>query len=323
MTRRAARALASCLPLLAQAGCSTQLLRESGAALPAVAGIRAEFFPQREHQCGPAALATLLSSTGAAATPDALAHEVYIPGRQGSVQAEMLAATRRHGRVALVLEPQLAALLQELEHGHAVLVLQNFGLPSLPLWHYAVLVGYDRARDAVLVSGAGDRPRRLAARRFIGTWRRAGYWSFIALPPGGLPASARPARYLDAVAALEALVQPADVYADYQAAVGRWPAEPLAWFALANNRMAAGREPEAAAAYREVLRLQPGNLPARNNLALLLARRGCIDEASALLAPARDAARAAAGQGSFAAQIADSWHEIQALRATGAGCRPP
>jgi tetratricopeptide (TPR) repeat protein len=311
------RSLACCVLLLAQAGCSTQLLREAGADQPAAVITSTTFFPQREHQCGPAALATLLAAAGASVSPDALAHEVYIPGRQGSVQAEMLAATRRHARVALLLEPELTPLLHELEHGHAVLVLQNFGLPSLPLWHYAVVVGYDRERDALLLSGPSGRPERLAARRFLGTWRRAGNWAFMALRPGELPATASAARYLDSVAAVEALGQREDAFTSYQAAVGRWPAEPLAWFALANNRLAAGHDSEAEAAYREVLRVQADHLPARNNLALLLAHRGCIAEAIAVLAPAR----ASAADGPFAAQLADSWREIQALAMAGTPCR--
>jgi tetratricopeptide (TPR) repeat protein len=318
LTRRASRGLACCVLLLAQAGCSTQLLREAGATQPGVEIGNAAFFPQREHQCGPAALATLLTAAGVAISPDALTREVYIPGRKGSVQAEMLATTRAHARIALLLEPELTALLQELEHGRAVLVLQNFGLPSLPLWHYAVLVGYERDRDTLLMSGANGRPQRLAARRFMGTWRRAGYWAFMALRPGELPATASPTRYLDAVAALEALGQREDAFTAYQGAVARWPAETLAWFALANNRLAAGRNSDAEAAYREVLRLQADHLPARNNLALLLAHRGCIAEATAVLAPAR----AAAGDGPFAAQIADSWREIQALGTAGPECRP-
>ncbi len=318
MSGRASRSLACCALLLAQAGCSTQLLRDAGAMQPDVAIAHIAYFPQREHQCGPAALATLLTATGEAVSPDALTREVYIPGRSGSVQAEMLAATRRHARIALELEPELRALLQELEQGRAVLVLQNFGLPSLPLWHYAVVVGYDRGRDALLLSGANGRPQRLAARRFMGTWRRAGKWAFMALRPGELPVAASAVHYLDAVAALETLGQREDAFTSYQAAVGRWPAEPLAWFALANNRLAAGRNAEAEAAYREVLRVQPNHLPARNNLALLLAHRGCIAEANAVLAPAR----AAAENGPFATQFADSWREIQALGAASPVCRP-
>ena len=60
---------------------------------------RVPFFPQTIHECGPAALATVLNYSAATTTPDGLALEVYIPERQGSLQIEMLAATRRNGRL--------------------------------------------------------------------------------------------------------------------------------------------------------------------------------------------------------------------------------
>src|SRR3569623_3188919 len=46
------------------------------------------FFPQERYQCGPAALATVLASSGAAVTADELAPQVYLPARQGSLQPE-------------------------------------------------------------------------------------------------------------------------------------------------------------------------------------------------------------------------------------------
>jgi hypothetical protein len=51
------------------------------------------FFPQREYQCGPAALATVLAASEVSVTADALVPEVFLPGRQGSLQSELLAAT--------------------------------------------------------------------------------------------------------------------------------------------------------------------------------------------------------------------------------------
>jgi len=60
--------------------------------------------------------------------------------------------------------------------------------------------------------------------------------------------------------------------------------------AAIDAQAAAGRNAEAEAAYREVLRVQSVYLLARNNLALLLAHRGCIAAATAVLAPARAAA---------------------------------
>ena len=61
-----------------------------------------------------AALATVLNYSAATTTPEDLAHEVYIPGRKGSLQIEMLAAARNRlagaqvsaplGRVPVALE---------------------------------------------------------------------------------------------------------------------------------------------------------------------------------------------------------------------------
>ena len=317
MIGAAARSLAGGLLLLTLAGCSTNRLLEAAATQPRVEIAGAPYFSQRDHQCGPAALATLLGAAGEPVTPETLAHEVFIPGRKGSVQAEMLAAVRGHGRVALALEPTLPAMLRELEQGRPVLVLQNFGLPALPRWHYAVVVGYDREHDAMLLSGGRGRQQRLAARRFLGTWGRADNWAFIALRPGELPANMHAVPLLDAVAALEALGQRESAAAWYQAAIKRWPSESLAWFALANNQLALSETAAAEAAYRAVLRVQPDHLPARNNLALLLAHRGCIAAATEVLAPAR----AAAGSGPFALVIADSWREIQALGAEAPACQ--
>ena len=48
------------------------------------------FHPQELYQCGPAALATVLNWSGEQVRPSALVDEVYLPGRQGSLQLEML-----------------------------------------------------------------------------------------------------------------------------------------------------------------------------------------------------------------------------------------
>jgi Tfp pilus assembly protein PilF len=93
----------------------------------------------------------------------------------------------------------------------------------------------------------------------------------------------------------------------FEAAVKEWPANELAWFALANNRQALGQDAAAETAYREVLRLAPAQIPARNNLALLLAQRGCKTEALAVLEPAR----AAAAGGPLAAELTDTLHTVE------------
>ena len=72
------------------------------------------FYSQKDHQCGPAALAMTLEWSGIPATPDQLTPEVYTPSRKGSLQSAMIAAARRHSRVAYPISgPE--AMLEELE----------------------------------------------------------------------------------------------------------------------------------------------------------------------------------------------------------------
>ena len=87
-------------------------------ALPAALPQRVElvavpFHPQQDYQCGPAALATVLGHAGVARTPEQLVAEVYLPQRQGSLQLEMLGATRRAGLLPYRLEGTPQALLAE------------------------------------------------------------------------------------------------------------------------------------------------------------------------------------------------------------------
>src|SRR6185312_16162056 len=95
---------------------------------------RVPFYPQTDYQCGPAALAMVMDYDGLAVTPEALVSQVYIPDRKGSLQVEMLAAPRRHGLVSWQLAPRLTDLLREVDAGHPVIVLQDFGIWPFSLW---------------------------------------------------------------------------------------------------------------------------------------------------------------------------------------------
>ena len=73
-----------------------QLLHEQPGDLPVVHEIvQTPFFPQDRYQCGPAALATVLSSHGIDITPDDLVEQVYTPGLTGSMAEELTATARR------------------------------------------------------------------------------------------------------------------------------------------------------------------------------------------------------------------------------------
>jgi tetratricopeptide (TPR) repeat protein len=236
------------------------------------------FHPQADYQCGPAALAAVLQHAGREATPEALVAQVYVPARKGSLQAEMLAATRRHGLVAYELAPRLEALLAEIAAGTPVLVLQNLALDWVPQWHYAVAIGYDlKARRLVLRSGV-TRRLEMSLSTFERTWARSGHWAMLSLPPARPPHTATEQTYLAALAALER-VAPAAARQGYAAALERWPDSINAEIGLGNASYTLRDLEAAAAAYQRVTRRDPGAADAWNNLAQALSELGRHEDA--------------------------------------------
>lgn len=232
------------------------------------------FFPQEAYQCGPAALATVLGWSGTSITPDALTPQVYVPARQGSLQVELLGAARRQGRVPYVIEPRLPALLDELYAGHPVLVLLNLGLSWYPVWHYAVVVGYDPATDRIIMRSGRVKRDTLRLAVFERTWARSNYWALLVLPPDQLPATAGELPYLQAVAELERLQLWKPAETGYETAAKRWPTSLGALLGLGNTRYAHGDLKGAAAAFKNAVAAHPEAAPAYNNLAQVLAEEG-------------------------------------------------
>lgn len=293
-------------------GCATApqtraLLADGRGGLPATAELaQTPFFPQEDHQCGPAALATALAAAGMAAEPEAIVRQVYLPGRQGSLQVEMLASVRRQGAVPYVLAPQLHALLAEVAAGTPVVVLQNLGLDALPVWHYAVVVGYDLGEGHLLLRSGREARQALGLTTFERTWARGGHWAFVALPPGRLPATGEADAYLAEVMRLEALGLSQAARAAYAAAQARWPDSLAAAVGLGNAAYAQDELAAAELAFLLAVRAHPDSVAALNNLAHVLARRGRLAEA---LAAAR---QAVALGGPYADEAQATLREIEA-----------
>lgn len=239
------------------------------------------FFPQDAYQCGPAALATVLTATGAPTTAEALTAQVYLPERRGSLQLELVAAARRHGMVPYVVNPALEALLAEIAAGNPAIVLQNLALPWYPKWHYAVVVGYDLDREEVILRSGLERRHVVPFDVFERTWRRAEHWALVVLSPDRLPSTAEETRYVQSVAMLERIGQHAQAERAYRTALARWPRSLGARMGVGNSRYALGDLQGAERAYREAIDAHPAAGAAFNNLAQTLADQGRLAEAEA------------------------------------------
>lgn len=292
---RLTASLAPVATALVLAACSSPLPAPPVADSVSVPGV--PFFPQSRYQCGPAALATTLWHSGVDVDANTLAPAVYLPDREGSLQPELLAAVRRHGRVPYRIPGTPEALLAELNAGYPVLVLQNQGFAALPRWHYAVVVAYDAQRGRWLLRSGTESRRGESHALFMLGWSRAQRWAMVSAPPGELPATVTVDEALRALADAEGLLRPEVALAAWEATQARWPDNGDIRFATANAARRAGRDARAAALFRQLLEQRPQHLAARNNYADLLLIQGCHHRAAAVLAPALAQSSTAASLG--------------------------
>jgi len=192
------------------------------------------FFPQDVYQCGPAALATVLTSQGVSVLPEDLVSRVYLPEQEASLPLEMVATGRSFGLLAYKLKPSLAHLLQQVDAGHPVLVFQNLAFYALPQWHFALVVGYILGQQELILRSARTKEYRIDFKTFLNTWNRADQWAYVFLEPGELPAQADPVAYLHA--SLDLVNVGLDISAQKALAAGveAWPKHHQMRMALSN-----------------------------------------------------------------------------------------
>ena len=237
------------------------------------------YFPQDDYQCGPASLAMVLQSNGARVEPQQLKEYLYIPEKQGSLQIEMLAAARRHGMTAYVLQAELHDVLTEVSAGNPVIVLQNLAFSWYPRWHFAVVIGYDLGREEIILRSGSNRRLVLPFSTFEHTWARGKYWAMVVLPPPRIPQTATAAKYIQSLDALLYSNPKGDLTAAYAAAEQRWPGNLLVAIASGNHAYTRGDIIRAEQIFRSALAAYPDSAAIMNNLAQVLSDQGQLEEA--------------------------------------------
>ena len=262
------------LAFLALSACShtpqTKALPASGFAEAAAELDSVPFYPQTQYQCGPAALATVMQYRGVDVGPDDLVDKVYIPEKQGSLQIEMVAATREQGLVPYVIEPELTAILAQIEAGHPVLVMQNLAYSWMPYWHYAVVVGFDVTNNELILRSGETKRWQTSFAAFERTWARSEYWGLVIVPPDTLPADASLTRWMQAAYDLQQTGQYGTAETAYQTAMKNWPESPQPGIALANLYYEQQQFKKSDAVYRDLLSDQPLTAVLWNNRAYSL-----------------------------------------------------
>ncbi len=250
------------------------------------------FYAQRDYQCGPASLAMVLNAAGVNVEMESLIPQVFIPGRKGSVQSEMLATVRRHGRIPFPIEGSLDALLTQLASGQPVVVLQNLALPVWPMWHYAVAIGYDLPTRTLTLHSGEISNHEMSLSRFDATWARSERWGFTIMSPGSVPEGIRPFRAIEAISAFESVQGVQAALPSWKALVIAHPDSAMGHFALGNAHYAVGEVRKSRQALERAVLLDESLGVAWLNLGLIerqlnndVEARRALSRAAALTGP--------------------------------------
>jgi tetratricopeptide (TPR) repeat protein len=267
--------------LLSCTGLNKSVMLEKAGNVPPRVEIEAiQFYTQKAYQCGPAVLAMVLNWSGLPISPEDLTAEVFTPELKGSLQSAMVSAVRRNGRIAYVFTG-LSDLFAEVAAGHPVIVLQNLGLSWYPVWHYAVVVGYDLPEKVVILRSGNIRRKRMPFQVFDKTWARSNYWGLLILQSNQLPATVKEDLFLKALLGLEEARQFQVAIDGYHTALTQWPKNLTALIGIGNCYYALGELENAEKVLRKAVRYHPKSGPAFNNLAQIFFEEGRKQEALA------------------------------------------
>ncbi len=237
---------------------------------------------QEDHFCGPAALASIAQYNGTKLSQEDAAELVYTPGRKGTFQHDIVSAFQRQGYITIPISTYEEAVT-EIAADHPVMIFQNLALKWVPMWHYSILSGYDLNDKEFLVHGGRDEAIWQAFKTVGLTWKRAGFWGYVAVPAGEVVPSASEAEMLQAIAGIETAGFQDEAERAYQTVLKSNSQSDAALFGLGNISMARENYKFAEEFYRQALVVNAENYFALNNLAYSLDKQGEHVKACVLL----------------------------------------
>jgi tetratricopeptide (TPR) repeat protein len=224
------------------------------------------FVEQSENYCGPSSLAMVAQFAGIEVTLEELGPMMFTPGKKGTLQADFIGAARRIGLVAVPVS-LLRQALAEVAADHPVVVMQNLGSSANPLWHYAVITGYDLLKEQLTLHSGHIPGMKWDLAQFERTWKGADYWALVAVSPSVLPVTASASELLYSASGLERAGKFPEAIVAYRAILAKWPGEVAALFGWANAAAAQKAWPAAEAVLERAVLLEPRSADIWNNLA--------------------------------------------------------
>ncbi len=240
------------------------------------------------ERCGAGSLSAVLDYYGDEVSIADLDATLPKAANGGVLSLDLVLAARRRGFDARMVEGDPDLVAKTVLAGRpAIVMLRVLDAPgrSKDYYHYVVVDGVDPARHLFRLQFGDGKARWAPLAGLDQAWRATGRMTLLVAPraAGSETASAAPAAALRQAVALEDAGKEAEAAAAYRKILDDDPASAVAWTDLGNAESAQGHAAEAEHAYRRAIALDPGASDAANNLAwLLLAGGRRLDEAEHL-----------------------------------------
>lgn len=166
--------------------------------LPERVELSGTFYRGQSFQSGPQVLASLLAQQGIVITPGLLEKPLHVPGAEAQLQQNLQNLAREYGMVVYPLDSHLPALLTQVAAGYPVMVRFTEGSAFWAEPRYAILAGYNRQKQTVLLRAGMNRRESMGFSSFESAFKDAGGWAVLIQKPNQIPANVDQQRWLNA-----------------------------------------------------------------------------------------------------------------------------
>lgn len=170
--------------------------------LPERVELSGTFYRGDANQSGPQVLASMLAQQGVMITPGLLEKPLHLPGAEAQLQQNMQNVAREYGMVVYPLDDNLPALLTQVAAGYPVMVRFTEGSAFWAGPRYAILSGYNRQKQTVLLRAGMNRRLLMSFSSFESSFKNAGGWAVLIQKPNQIPAKVDEQRWLKAASDL-------------------------------------------------------------------------------------------------------------------------
>lgn len=135
------------------------------------------FYPQKDYQCGPASLASVLNFWSHKVHPDEIAKDIFSRSARGTLTIDMVLYATKLGLYSSQYSGDWEDLKKNIEMGYPLIVLVDYGIkPFYQINHFMVVIGYNR--EGVFVNS--DKEYQFIEKdRFLDLWEKTGYWTLL------------------------------------------------------------------------------------------------------------------------------------------------